>query len=81
MIPTMRMPFGRLMELVAAALDREGDVTLGELAGRWDETPQRIADAIDAVKVLNGEPSYIEVTAQALSCAHLAAVQAADRSR
>ena len=80
MIPTMRMPFGRLMELVAA-LDREGDVTLGELAGRWDETPQRIADAIDAVKVLNGEPSYIEVTAQALSCAHLAAVQAADRSR
>jgi hypothetical protein len=38
-----------------------GDVTLGELAERWGETPQRIGDAIDAVKVLNGEPSYMGV--------------------
>jgi hypothetical protein len=53
------MPFGKLMELVAAALEREGDVTLGELAERWGETSQRIGDAIDAVKVLNGEPSYM----------------------
>ena len=55
------MPFGKLMELVTAALNKEGDVTLGELGERWGETPQRIGDAIDAVKVLNGEPSYIEV--------------------
>ena len=55
------MPFGRLMELVAAAIEQEGDVTLGELAERWGETSQRIGDAIDAVKVLNGEPSYMGV--------------------
>jgi hypothetical protein len=56
----MRMPFGRLMELVAE-LGRDDEVTLGELSRRWGEPAQRIGDAIDAVKVLRGEPSYIEV--------------------
>ena len=54
------MPFERLMELVAA-LDREDDVTFGELSRRWGEDARRIADAVDAVKVLRGETSYIEV--------------------
>jgi hypothetical protein len=55
------MPFGKLVELVAAALEREGDVTLGELSRRWGEPSERIGDAIDTVKVLNGKLSYIEV--------------------
>ena len=56
----MRMPFEKLMELVAE-LGRGDEVTLGELSRRWGEPVQRVADAIDAVKVLRGEPSYIEV--------------------
>jgi hypothetical protein len=59
-IPLMRMPFGKLMELVAE-LGRDDEVTLGELSRRWGEPAQRVGDAIDAVKVLRGEPSYIEV--------------------
>jgi hypothetical protein len=54
------MPFGKLMELVDA-LGRDDEVTLGELSRQWGEPVQRIGDAIDAVKVLHGEPSYIEV--------------------
>jgi hypothetical protein len=54
------MPFGKLMELVDA-LGPDAEVTLGELAERWGEPVQRIGDAIDAVKVLHGELSYIEV--------------------
>lgn len=54
----MQMPFGKLMELVAA-IGPDDPVTLGELGERWGEAPARIGDAIDAVKVLNGEPSYI----------------------
>jgi hypothetical protein len=57
----MRMPFGKLMELVAELGRGDDEVTLGELSRRWGEPPQRIGDAIDAVKVLRGEPSYIEV--------------------
>lgn len=53
----MRMPFGRLMELVAEVDDPE--VTLGELARRWGQPVERVMDAIDAVKVCGGEPSYI----------------------
>lgn len=49
---------GRLMELVAE-LAEEDPSTLGQLAQRWGEPARRIADAVDAVKVLNGESSYI----------------------
>ena len=55
------MPFGRLMELVAELGDTEPDVTLGELAGRWGEPTSRIADAIDANKVVRGEISYLPI--------------------
>lgn len=57
----MQMPFGRLMELVAQLPDDDPS-TLGQLAERWGEPVRRIADAIDAVKVANGEPSYIGAT-------------------
>jgi hypothetical protein len=45
----MRMPFGKLMELVAA-LDRKDGVTFGELSRRWGEDPHR---------VMRGERTYI----------------------
>ena len=47
------------MELTAAALAREGNPTLGDLAEQWGEPAARIGDAIDALKVMRGEPSYI----------------------
>lgn len=56
----MQVPFGRLMELVAELPD-DDPTTLGQLAQRWGEPSRRIADAVDAVKVLNGEPSYVGV--------------------
>jgi hypothetical protein len=46
------------MELVAQ-IDPESQITLGQLAELWGEPVARISDAIDAVKVCNGEPSYI----------------------
>jgi hypothetical protein len=58
----MRMPFEKLMEHVAAVApqDKNG-VTLGQLSERWGEPPERIADAIVAVRVMRGERTYIEV--------------------
>lgn len=56
----MRRPFARLMEMTAA-IPEDSTVTLGQLAGDWDEPIGRIMDAIDAVRVLNGEPGYIGV--------------------
>jgi hypothetical protein len=58
----MRMPFERLMELVAAVGPDEARLPLGAFAERWGEPSERIADAIDAVRVLNGERTYITVT-------------------
>jgi hypothetical protein len=57
-MPDMRMPFERLMELVAA-LGPDDGLTLGALAERWGETRARTGDAIDAVRVVNGERTYI----------------------
>lgn len=58
----MRRPFGKLMEMAAERL-ASGDtqVTLGQLATEWDEPVARIMDAIDALKVVTGEPSYLEI--------------------
>ena len=55
------MPFGRLMELVAALSKQDERLTLGELSARWGEPSSRIGDAIDAVRVMNGELPYITV--------------------
>lgn len=53
------MPFQKLMELVDTLSDEDQRRPLGELAGRWGEPAERIMDAIDAVRVLRGEQTYI----------------------
>jgi hypothetical protein len=58
----MRIPFERLMELVTGAIVAgiSPDVTMGELGARWGEPdPFRVMDAIDAVRVMRGERTYI----------------------
>ena len=57
----MRMPFEKLMEHVAALGDEDAALPMGKLAERWGEPVQRIADAIDAVRVMNGERTYISI--------------------
>jgi len=52
------MPFEKLMEHVAA-LGEDDNITLGDLSERWGEPAGRIGDAIDAVRVLSGERTYI----------------------
>lgn len=49
------------MEQVAALPEEDWNLPMGELARRWGEPAERIGDAIDALKVLRGEPSYISV--------------------
>ena len=56
------MPFERLMEHVAALSDEDKDLPMGVLSGRWGEPASRIADAIDAVRVMNGERTYVTWT-------------------
>lgn len=60
-VGSVRMPFEKLMELVAAVEPAERALPLGVFAERWGEPSERIADAIDAVRVLRGEHTYITV--------------------
>ncbi len=53
------MPFERLMEHVAALSDEDEALPMGKLSERWGEPVHRIMDAIDAVRVMNGERTYI----------------------
>jgi hypothetical protein len=55
----MRMPFEKLMEHVASLGDEEEQLPLGALADQWGEPAERIMDAIDAVRVMHGERTYI----------------------
>jgi hypothetical protein len=55
------MPFEKLMEYVAALSVADHALPMGELAGRWGEPVQRVADAITAVRVMDGERTYITV--------------------
>lgn len=55
----MRMPFERLMELVAALPGADQQLPMGALAERWGEPVERIADAMDALRVAAGERTYI----------------------
>jgi len=55
----MRMPFEKLMERVASVGPEEKGLPLGVFAERWGEPAERITDAIDAVRVLRGERTYI----------------------
>lgn len=59
----LRRPFEKLMEMLEGLCDLEEpmNLTLADLSKRWDETPERIMDAIDAVRVKNGERTYITV--------------------
>lgn len=54
----MRMPFEKLMELVASLDETERGMSLGALSARWNEPVDRIADAITAVRVTIGERTY-----------------------
>lgn len=47
------------MDEVAALGDEDQALPVGRLAGRRGEPVQRIADAIDAVRVMNGERTCI----------------------
>lgn len=47
------MPFEKLMEYVAALPPAGSPLTLGELSARWGEPPERIADAVEALKVVS----------------------------
>ena len=58
----MRMPFQRLMELVDGLSDEQKQLPMGALADAWNEPTSRIADAIDAVRVMRGEQTYISVS-------------------
>lgn len=53
----MRRPFQKLVEMVDELNDT--NVTIGELSERWGETTGRIMDAIDALRMLRGEQTYI----------------------
>lgn len=55
----MKIPFQRLMELLDALPEEDWQLPMGVLAERWGEPVSRIADAIDALRVLHGEQTYI----------------------
>jgi hypothetical protein len=55
----VRMPFEKLMEHVASLAEEDWGKSMGELAKRWGEPVERMADAIDAVRVTRGERTYI----------------------
>jgi hypothetical protein len=57
----VKMPFERLMELVSSLSDEDAKLPMGVLAERRGEPVSRIGDAIDAVRVLNGEHTYISL--------------------
>jgi hypothetical protein len=57
----VKMPFERLMEEVARLSEEDSQMTMGQLAERWGEPAPRIMDAIDAVRVMRGERTYITV--------------------
>jgi hypothetical protein len=53
------MPFERLMEYVAGLGEADWELSLGELGQRVGEPPERLADAVMAVRVMKGERTYI----------------------
>jgi hypothetical protein len=52
----MRLPIERLARLL---IDEPLDKTVGELAARYCEPPERITDAMDVAKVYYGESTTI----------------------
>lgn len=51
----MRVPFPRLVEQVAALSAEDQDLPMGKLAERFGVTTERLADAVDALKMLSGQ--------------------------
>ena len=56
------MPFEVLMVYASSLSAEDADLPMGELARRWGEPAERIADAITAVQVLRGERTYVTCT-------------------
>jgi len=57
----MRKPFGVLVEEVQALSEAEMDLSMGVLAERLGVTTERLSDAMDAARMLAGEPAYIRL--------------------
>jgi SpoU rRNA methylase family enzyme len=57
----MRKPFEKLVEEVQALSGAEAELSMGTIAERLGVTVERLADAMDAVKMLRGEPTYISL--------------------
>jgi hypothetical protein len=55
----MRMPFERLMEYAAGLSKEDESLGLGELAARVGESPDRLCDALTALRVMAGERTCI----------------------
>jgi hypothetical protein len=60
----VRKPFEKIVEelLASSNRDEEMGLTLGELAERHRCTAERIADALDCIKILAGKRTYVEVS-------------------
>ena len=50
----MSIPFARLMEYAASLTPEDLEEPLGQLAARAGVFPERLADALEAVRVCNG---------------------------
>lgn len=57
----MRRPFSQLVRMVDEVFANDEDVTLGELASRWDEDIHRVMDAVDTHKMLYDDPGQLVV--------------------
>lgn len=55
----MRIPFERLAEQVAGLSAEDQELSLGTLAERFGVTTARLCDAVDALKMLRGERTYL----------------------
>lgn len=77
----MVMPFEKLMEYAASLeLLGDGELTMGELAGRADESAERLMDALAAVRVLRGDRTYVSA-ADIRATMHPAVRKAVDADR
>lgn len=60
----MRIPFEKLVEKVYAMTEEEWKATLGEISEKWGGekrgvTPDRLMDAMDCIRMMRGERTYI----------------------
>ena len=55
----MRIPFEKLVEAVQDMSTEDKELPMGVLAKRLETTAERLADAVTAARMLNGERTYI----------------------